>query len=330
VDDAVAEPRQSDILEDSIAALNKDFARLGTRIRTLEHEISCACRRTKIRLHYPALRDGQPTMHELVRLLLLYLTSFALPREQLNKINENYGRIPVDQYNLLIAQLSETARTLFKRAQRATNRNGEAGELLLYLLTEWVLGAPQLLAKMSLKTNPEMAVHGADGIHVRYDASKKQLVLYWGEAKLYSDISTALAAAAKSISTALQEENIAHELQLVERFISLSGIEDAARPALLSYLDPFDERSNERINVATCLIGFDFEAFQKLNGVEAAKSENLFCELAKAKLGEIAPRIAENLRSNALQDRAIELFLFPVPSIQQFRDSFQDQIGWNS
>lgn len=41
-------------------------------------------------------------------------------------------------------------------------REASVDELLLFLLTEWILGAPQVIAKLALKTNPQMPVHGAD------------------------------------------------------------------------------------------------------------------------------------------------------------------------
>src|SRR3546814_10487872 len=71
------------------------------------------------------------------------------------------------EFHAAVSQLNQRALALFKRVRKASNRSGEAGELLLYLLTEWILGAPQIIAKMGLKTNPQMPVHGSDGVHVR-------------------------------------------------------------------------------------------------------------------------------------------------------------------
>jgi hypothetical protein len=68
-----------------------------------------------------------------------------------------------------------------------------------YLLTEWILEAPQLLAKMSLKTNKEMPVHGADGVHVRFCEDAQQLRFYWGESKLYADVGQGITAAVSSV-----------------------------------------------------------------------------------------------------------------------------------
>ena len=58
--------------------------------------------------------------------------------------------------------------------------------------------APQLIAKMSLKTNPKMPVHGADGVHVRYSKADKRLLLYWGESKVHADVGAAISAGFKA------------------------------------------------------------------------------------------------------------------------------------
>ena len=59
-------------------------------------------------------------------------------------------------------------------------RSGEGGELPLYLLLEMLLGLPQLLCKMPLKTSAETHLHGVDGVHGKLLPSG-DLALYWGE-----------------------------------------------------------------------------------------------------------------------------------------------------
>ena len=183
--------------------------------------------------------------------------------------------------------LESRARALFIKANQTTNRNGEAGELLLYLLTEWILGAPQLIAKMALKTNPNMPVHGADGVHVRYRESDKKLLLYWGESKLYADVGEAITAAAKSISEALKPQKLQHEINLVQQNIDFSGLKPEEKEALLRYLNPFEESYNERHDVTTCLVGFDFDGFAKVAKVNADKAEAQFTSLAAAELAKV-------------------------------------------
>ncbi|WP_246807229.1 DUF1837 domain-containing protein [Ensifer sp. ENS05] len=269
-------------------------------------------------------------MEELTDALSHFVVSFALPRSQVSQLMDLYGIMDREDFIQRYDQLSEKARNLFKKANEATNRNGEAGELLLYLLTEWVLAAPQLIAKMSLKTNREMPVHGADGIHARFCPDTQRLLLYWGESKLYSDVSAAITSAVTSIVEALRPEKLKHEIDLVQRHVEFAGLDGAAKEALLRYLDPFEENYNERHDVITCLVGFDFEAFSALSATDPQGAETAFNALAVAKLSDLAPSISAKLRDSGLIGRPIELFLFPMPSVQKFRDLFQAKIGWKT
>lgn len=94
---------------------------------------------------------------------------------------------------------------------------------------------------MTLKTNSQMPVHGADGVHVRYCPETARLFLYWGESKMYGDVGAAINAAATSIAKSLGPEELGHELQLVQRNIDFTGLGAGGKAALLSYLDPHEE-----------------------------------------------------------------------------------------
>lgn len=315
---------------DFVAALKKDYSALGVRIRTLTHDVSCEGTKVTLRLHYPAIRGRSATMGELVDAIVAYLTPFALPRSQLQELISKYGILPPDEFLVRHALLQQEAQSLFKRAQKATGRNGEGGELLLYLLTEWILGAPQMLAKMALKTDSEMAVHGSDGIHVGICPTTNKLKLYWGEAKLYGNIKDGVASAVASITEALTYESASFELKLIKRHIDMAGIPMAAKELVLKYLDPFDELYNERLDVTTCLIGFNFEVYGTLHSLEDHQVLSSFEDEARGVLIEMGPAVAKALCSAKLHQHEIELFFFPVPAVQEFRDLFQAKIGWNS
>jgi hypothetical protein len=317
-------------LEAALAGLRRDYSKLMPRLRALEHTVACECEAVIFRLHFPAFRQGKATIHELVDAVVHFLTSFALPRSDVKAVDDLYGKISVEDFKLKVLRLSESAKALFKRANEATNRNGEAGELLLYLLTEWILDAPQLVAKMSLKTNREMPVHGSDGIHVRYSTEQSRLLLYWGESKLYADIGDAITAAISSIAEALEPAKMQHEIELVQRNIDFSGLDGAGKSAILKYLDPYDDAYNERHDVTTCLLGFNFDAFHALSSSPPEKTEAEFAKLAESKLKELAPKLATTIKAANLANRPIEIFFFPVPSVQELRDLFQAKIGWKS
>jgi hypothetical protein len=264
---------------------------------------------------------------ELVDTISTYIVNFCLPRQQVAELNEQYGKVSPDEFTTMFEMLRQEAFDLFKRAHVATNRNGEAGELMLYLLTEWLLEAPQIVAKMALKTNTEMPVHGADGVHVRYCSVTGRLYIYWGEAKLYGNLDQAITEAVKSIAESLDEKKIKHEITLVKRHLDLSGLKPNAKKAMLDFLDPYGSGYANRHDVISCLVAFDFDAFAAALACEADAEEE-FSQLALSKLEEVAPKIAKALKVKGIGHQEVEMFIIPVPSVAKLRDLFQDKIGW--
>lgn len=322
-------PASSVDLHAILVALHKDYAKLAPRIRELQHEVACEGSGVTLRLHFPSFRQAKTTVRELVDQIWLSLPHFALSRKEVDDLKGKQATLPFDDFLAAATQLNDAAAKLFIKAHRATNRNGEAGELLLYLLTEWILGAPQVIAKMTLKTNPQMPVHGADGVHVRYCPDTERLFLYWGESKLYQDVGAAISAAATSIAKSVGEDELGHELQLVQRNLDFAGLDDKGKAALLRYLDPHEEAYNNRKDVVTCLIGFDFDGFEAA-AAAGDKAEEAFRDLARAKLAEVAPKVSAAFKSAGLAAQEVELFFFPLPAVQDFRDLFQKRIGWLS
>ncbi|MBN9545440.1 MAG: DUF1837 domain-containing protein [Alphaproteobacteria bacterium] len=310
-------------LEIILSSLRRDFSKLSARLKTVIHTVTCDNKLVTFRVYYPALRERKSTVSELVDALSTYLINFALPRSEVQEVLALKGTLSDDDYMQRIVILQQRATDLFKKAQKATNRNGEAGELILYLLTEWILKAPQLLAKMSLKTNPAMPVHGADGIHIGICPKTSKAILFWGESKLYDDLG-------RAITEAVNDDAVKHELSLVQRYIDLSGLGAAQKKHILAYLDPFDDKSNDRIETCTCLLGFDFDGFQKLTKVDADKIDSTFEALVLAELKAAALKVAKALKTNGLEGHTMEIFLVPVPSVQKLRDLFQKKIGWKS
>jgi hypothetical protein len=314
-------------LESALASIRGDWSRLATRLRLVEHNLRTDCSNLNLRLHYPSFRQAQVTIDDFVDAISLFVPNFCLPRSELEAVYAKKDELSSFDFHVALSQLNRRAVNLFRRVHELSNRNGEAGELILFLLTEWMLGAPQLIAKMSLKTHTDMPVHGADGIHVRFVPETGHLFIYSGESKLYSDPEAAIASAVESIKTASSHKAVTRELDLVQRNIDFSGLSSQARAALLRYLDPFDESSNSRRDVVTCLIGFDFDGYREVSN-RGDDADQAFRVLVTQCLCDLGPRFARALQASKLSDKHVELFLLPVPSVQSLRDKFQDHIGW--
>lgn len=315
-------------LEAFISSLAQGHDDLGARIKVVTHSAASISQRVHVHAHYLAFRDGKATTSEFVTILYTKLVPFCLTRKQINDAQGEWKELPPNKIQESAIALHQQALDLFIRANRNTNRNGEFGELITFLLIESVLNAPQLVAKMSLKTSPQMPVHGSDGIHVSYDAGIHELKLYWGESKCYSSVNGAIDSAAESVAKNLQEDKMAHEIFLVRQGLELSGFPQEFKEPLLSFLDPYDDKYNSRSDVSVVFIAFDFDAFAKLEGVDPKDTESKFAEQLNAALPTYVERLDSALAGNSVQNHSVEAFFLPVPSVDSLRTMFQDRIGW--
>lgn len=321
---------QTKAIADFVCSLAAGHNDLNARIKTVAHSAKSASKRVKLHAHYLAFRDGQPTMAEFVEILSGKLINFCLPRKNVIQEQKDWEKLPPDKVMERVIRLQNRAVDLFKRANVNSNRNGEFGEVITYLLIESVLKAPQFVAKMSLKTSPQMPVHGSDGIHLSYDAEAGELKLYWGESKCYASVQAAIDRAAESVAENLTHEKMSHELFLIEQYFDLSGFPENYREAILSFLNPYDDRYNQRADVSVMFISFDFEAFAVLKGVDQKEIEAKFVEELNKVLPGYAARIDEALAKHEVKSHSVEIFFLPVPSVNDLRTQFQKRIGWNT
>ena len=311
-----------------LAALTSDHDDLGARVRTLTHTAKCQNAEVRLHGHFFPFRGGKPTVEEFIELLTTKLVSFCMSRKSINAAQETWRDLSAQKQVEKIIQLRNKAFDLFKKAQRNTNRNGEFGEVIAYLLIEYVLKAPQLVAKMSLKTNPQMPVHGSDGIHVSYDVASGGLTLLWGESKCYASVTSAISEAVESVAENLQSEKMKQELFLIEQHGDLSHFSEAGQKAIMSFLDPYDENYNKRIDRSVIVIAFDFKRFADMNALKPTEVEAAFEDALRKQLDACATRLDEHLKKHGIEHHSLDVFFLPVPSVHDFRTGFQDKIGW--
>lgn len=312
-------------LEDKIAGLLGDFSKLSPRIRHLSFNTDACGDRIDVRCSYISFRDGQPTFDDFIEILADHIISFCLPRAEISAAQKEIAGADHVAASRVMRQLTDKARGLFIKAKKGSHRSGEAGEIVLYILTEWLLQAPQIVSKMYLKTNNQMPVHGTDGIHARYDAKTKRLFLYWGESKAHAKMSSALAGALDSISEFITGGNEKREIDIVAVHADFHGLDHDAKEAVLRYLDPYAEESNERVVMQSCLLIFDYDFPEETAPEEA---ESLFVEQVNSTVESFIETIKTSVEAKGLGPQRFEFFLMPVPSVQKFRDKFQHKIGW--
>jgi hypothetical protein len=312
-------------LAQQLSLLLGDFSHLAPRIKNLNYETDVCGERIDVRCSYISFRDGQPTFDDFIDVLADHVIPFCLPRHEIRAAQNLAMKGDHVAAGRAMDQLSRKARDLFIKAKKGSHRSGEAGEIVLYLLTEWLLQAPQIVSKMYLKTNSNMPVYGTDGIHARYDTATKKLHLYWGESKAHVTLSSALGSALESIAEFVNDSYEKREIEIVSAYADFAGLKPEAMAAFLKHLDPYTEESNDRVVIHSCLLVFEFAPPV---GEDPTKSESVFVEAVNKASDQFISSIRKVVANKGLGSQRFEFILAPVPSVQGFRDKFQQKIGW--
>jgi hypothetical protein len=112
----------------------------------IEHTYNIDGVPTQIRMHYIKFDgNGRPMVKALANMLYSYIIDYCISvRNRTEPLTPRQSTI-----------LTKQARDLFRHptvTDQSPDKTGEAGELLLYFLMEAILKAPQMVAKMELKT----------------------------------------------------------------------------------------------------------------------------------------------------------------------------------
>ncbi|MBV8273388.1 MAG: DUF1837 domain-containing protein [Cupriavidus sp.] len=277
---------------------------------------------------YPAFQGRATSMQALARMLSSEITRFCATRQE-RRAARRADAVVGELETGAVERMADEARRLFMRARGNAARSGEGGELLLYALIEHFLGAPLIVSKMRLKTSPEMPVHGADGLHAAWCRESNALILYFGESKMHQDFAGAMREAAESIAgiAANANDRLDQELRLITAFHDLDSFPAEGVEHLLRFLDPFaSDEANYRIDRFAVLVGFDYHAYNKLATVPLKEVEAIFLEHYATVVDQKIRTARHHLQQHHIELERVDLFLFPVPSVEEFRQCFEDVI----
>ena len=298
----------------------------NVRLKEIEYFWDCDDINLSGRFFYLTFRDGQPTIEEFVDFIFYRIAEFCLTGKELKRLQDLVNKGDHAAHSRGV----DKARNLFIQAARARKKGGEPGELILYLLLEIALQAPQLVAKMSLKTNPNMPVHGTDGIHVRFEHDSNLLHVFWGESKLIKDFSDTTDEAVKSVAGfhSVERGGRARELEIIREHISMS--DDVLVEELLKYFDPYEQKSNNVREYNACFIGFDFLPLSQLSGIPTDQVEEVFKEKYLDRIKSGCGLIEKKIKKHETEGLRFIFFLLPFDSIDRFRGAFFKKLGLNA
>ncbi|HEM6864093.1 TPA: DUF1837 domain-containing protein [Providencia rettgeri] len=305
-----------DALQQTLEKLVRDD---GNTIYSYFHELKSdyVVQGTSALCHFHCINldgNGKPRIDALIQFLIGKVIDYAIPRKKITEALEYYENTGS---TLKIAKLNNQAVKLFTRLANS----GEGGELILFLFAEKFLRLPQVICKMTLKTSSQMHYHGADGVHMGVDSSTGKLCLYWGESKLYADLTQAIYQCMKSI-TPLITGNMGidsaeeRDIQLLSDFMNVD--DPNLESALKKFLDPDNPEFNQLEYRGICFVGFDIENYPtKPNQINI----NNLAEIFNKQLSQWERSIYRRIIEEQIDGISMHVFLVPFPSVEQFRKS---------
>lgn len=311
-----------DLPEELVAAIKGVYRGFDVRIAQVIHQLEESDILVDGNFCYLTFRDGAPTVDEFAEYVYHRIIPYCLPRRVRSEKDEKYARTRDPRY---IHELTDQAKNLFAKAQKTKGKSGEPGEVILFMFLEAILQAPQMACKMYLKTAENMPVHGSDSVHLKLANPGGNLMLFWGESKLYKDVSSALDSIAESIEAFISSRSgrapRQRDLDIIRDHMD---IEDPDfKKALLKYFDPYQEESLCVTETYACFVGFEC-CFGAYRGSDA---EEEFKIRYSARIPTICQLFAEKMSKAGLNNLRFHVFLLPFPKVEAFRKKFFQHLG---
>ncbi|MFV8258779.1 DUF1837 domain-containing protein [Bdellovibrio bacteriovorus] len=305
------------LLKKSLAGTYDD---LPPRIKVHTYTHKHLDKTIKSKFFYIEFKGHTPNVTDLVKFLIHKLVQYCIPkRERLDALA--YGNATGD--SRLINELHEKAKKLFITAKLQQKRSGEPAEVLLFTLLEGYLQAPQVVAKMYLKTDPQMPTYGADGIHVMLTEDQR-VGMIWGEAKLYQNLNAAIPQAVQSLHQIIKERQSGdcRDVDLVRDHNTIQN--ENLRSAVIDIFNPYSDAGKNMVDIYASFVGFDY---QKLVDCKSEDDrQNFFNEYTD--LIKTACESFQNcIKEQGLQEIEFIFLLLPFDSVKNFREAFFKEIG---
>lgn len=252
---------------------------------------------------------------DLIDIMLDNLANYVFSQSKLDST-----KLSPPKYSKLSRKAKKKFTDYFKKLEESSSTSGEGGELLLFLLAEQVLGLPQAIAKMSLKTSNNMHYHGLDGIHMGITQENK-LALYYGESKIYQDRTQAITECLKSIKPMLERDEDSEDLDLLTSYFDLGKKNKDLAEKLSIFFDQESFEHKELTEIrALCLVGFNANCY------ETSKDETEVADKINQQIEAWLKHFGTRLKDFSLEKIQMNVFFMPFPCVELFRNTFRDKL----
>jgi len=256
----------------------------------------------------------------LIEAICAAVLEYAIPR---SKVQEATELCTKHNYKGPLVALAAEARALFTHL----SQTGEGGELLLFCISEFLLGYPQVLAKMHLKTAADVHYHGADGVHASVDPKDGKLCLWWGESKLHRTFAGAVRECIKSLAPFLIEPASSkakrdRDLNLLRYNTDLD--DELLENAIKDYLNIKSPNYRHLKFGGLALVGFD-DATYPAHPKKADPA--IIAERVLESVVGWKKAVGKHISARQLSEIDLHVFLVPFPSVADFRKKILKAVG---
>lgn len=198
-------------------------------------DTSTSANHPRTALLHTIFNEDKPQIDALARFLWKQSVNYALSRRRRVAFLKILQTSSADLS--AAADIIQVVRNVFIEFRKQyPSRASEVGEVLAYCIALHHLKAAQVAAKMSLKTSPNMPVHGLDGIHAIFE--NDALTVYFLESKLSQSANDGVREYAESVAGFLKDEKqYLREYELVGELGNLDSLEGDARELMLQHFD---------------------------------------------------------------------------------------------
>lgn len=285
----------------------------------------------RTKLLFLRFEEDVPRDEAFIEHLVDSIIAYAIPKKKrlAALARSNQSRTHADTRPL--ARIQREARRLFLEYDpENTGRFGEVGELIAYCVAERHLGAAQIAAKLSLKTNSNMPVHGIDGIHAKL--ADGVMNVFWLESKLAQSANDG--AKEFAVSTAAFTSNRAQylrELTIVTDFSNLDALPQDQKDLLLSYFDMYESESAlQKRDRHVGFICYDEKLYDKGIPIDDTKPPSIHEEHFVENYGKQHKHhddaLLRHLENNNVKATKSSAFFIAVPSVDGLRQKFGEAL----
>ncbi len=265
-----------------------------------------------LRFHFVKFdSDHEPHFTKLAKALAAHLVRYCFSAR-----SRKEHKLNID--DLDEGQLFMMARDMLRKI----NTSGEVGELLLFFVLEAVIGVPQVIAKMELKTNPNDEVKGCDGIHIGWDGAANELLFYLGESKLYGRVNDAISHALDSIASLNEPGRRDSELNLMTSHFK--HLDESLKEEVFKVAN--DKSSVGSRFVHACLIGFDWDAYKTMAKDKRGFSET-FIQTYKEEIARLSASVEHKFKDYKYRNLRFDFIFLPFSSVDGFRQEFYKAVS---